>query len=313
MTEHHAHHHDEHHTCSHCSPSGIYLFSPSGAITEPERVQLACERLAALGFKTQVDVDALTVYQRFAGTDEQRLAALERSLKQEHDIVMATRGGYGVSRLLHRIDWRAVADSGKRYVGFSDITAFSLALLAQTGAVSYSGPTAVAYFGADEPDDLTTEMFAEAMRGELELFSFEAPDADPVDERGVLWGGNLAMIVSLLGSPYFPLVDQGILFLEDVGESPYRIERMLSQLLHSGVLARQKAILLGAFTDYRQVDDGHNLGAVVQWLRSQVKVPVICGLPYGHTDVMVTLPVGKQVGVATEDGLAYLLIDEHQH
>ncbi|MCX5591968.1 LD-carboxypeptidase [Alcaligenes endophyticus] len=313
MTEHHAHHHDEHHACSHCSPSGIYLFSPSGAIAEPERVRLACERLNALGFKTEVDVDALAVHQRFAGTDEQRLAAIDRSMRQPQDIVLATRGGYGISRLLHQVNWQALADSGKRYVGFSDFTAFSLALLAQTGAVSYSGPTAVAYFGADEPDELTTEMFGEAMRGELELFSFEAPDADPVDEHGVLWGGNLAMVVSLLGTPYFPQVNHGILFLEDVGEAPYRIERMLTQLLHAGVLARQKAILLGAFTEYRQSSDGYDLAVVVQWLRSHVNVPVICGLPYGHTDVMVTLPVGKQVGVATEDGLAYLVIDEHQH
>lgn len=313
MSDHPAHIHDP--SCVHCQQahSGIYLISPSGAVNQAHSLSRACDRLQAMGFTTAVDPDALAVFQRFAGTDEQRLAAIQRSAHQELPIVMATRGGYGMSRLLHRIDWRAIADSGKRYVGFSDITAFSLALLAQTGTVSYSGPTAVAYFGADHPDELTTEMFAESMRGELELFSFESPQSDAVDEHGILWGGNLAMLVSLIGTPYFPQIDGGILFLEDVGEPPYRIERMLSQLMHSGVLARQKAILLGGFT--QSVDDGsgHGFDQLVHWLREQSKVPVITGLPYGHTDVLVTLPIGKSVGVATQDGLAYLVLDEHTH
>lgn len=313
----HHHHHHEHGQC-HCGQqdcSGIYLFSPSGQILEPKRLELASQRLNQLGFAVDIDPDALAVHERFAGTDAQRLAAVQRALQQPQPIVMATRGGYGLSRILGQIDWRAVADSGKRFVGMSDFTAFNLALLAQTGAVSYTGPTAIADFGGDETDELTTELFGELMRGELELFSFESEDSDAVDGHGVLWGGNLALVCSLLGTPYFPQIDGGILFLEDVGEAPYRVERMLTQLWHAGVLNRQMAVVLGRFTAYKTgaSDNGFDMDSVVRWLRETVKVPVVTGLPYGHVDVKVSLPVGKEVGLATEDGMAYLVLDEHEH
>lgn len=313
----HHHHHHEHGEC-HCGQqdcSGIYLFSPSGQILQPKRLELASQRLNQLGFAVDIDPDALAVHERFAGTDAQRLAAVQRALQQPQPIVMATRGGYGLSRILGQIDWRAVADSGKRFVGMSDFTAFNLALLAQTGAISYTGPTAIADFGGDETDELTTELFRELMRGELELFSFESEDSDAVDGHGVLWGGNLALVCSLLGTPYFPNIDGGILFLEDVGEAPYRVERMLTQLWHAGVLNRQMAVVLGRFTAYKTgaSDNGFDMDSVVRWLRETVKVPVVTGLPYGHVDVKVSLPVGKEVGLATEDGMAYLVLDEHEH
>jgi muramoyltetrapeptide carboxypeptidase len=297
------------------SKQGIYLFSPSSAVQDPETVERARDRLQAEGFKTVVDRGACNVHQRFAGTDAQRLAALARALKQKQPIVMATRGGYGLGRLLPMIDWKAVADSGKRFVGMSDFTAFNLALLAQTGAVSYSGATAVADFGGEHLDELTAALFGELMRGELEILSFETPDADPVDCRGILWGGTLAMVASLVGTPYMPKIKGGILFLEDVGEHPYRVERMLTQLWQAGILHRQKAILLGHFTNYRLAphDAGFDMPAVLAWLRKTVKVPVLTGLPYGHIRSKATLPVGKRVGLATEPGMVHLVLDEHDH
>lgn len=309
----HDHQHEHDHSRQHRDPRGVYLISPSSAVQDVATVELARSRLKALGFSTALDRSALAVHERFAGTDRQRVAAIGRAVKQAHPIVMATRGGYGLNRILHLIDWRAVADSGKLFVGHSDFTAFNLALFAQTGAVSYTGPTAVADFGRKTLEDLTADLFVETMREELEVLSFESEDSDPVDERGVLWGGNLAMVVSLLGTPYFPQVDGGILFLEDVGEHPYRIERMLSQLLHAGVLASQKAILLGRFTNYRLAshDNGFDMPSVVKWLRSVCSVPVVTGLPYGHVAVKATLPIGEQVGVATEKGMAHLLLREH--
>lgn len=317
--------HEHTHSCTHgapeeadhghhrASPQDIYLFSPSSAVLEPAALDLARERLGSLGFGTAVDPTALAVHERFAGTDEERLAAVERAIKQKHPIVMATRGGYGVGRILNQINWQAVADSGKIFVGNSDFTAFNLALLAKTGAVSYSGPSAIADFGQDAMDDLTADLFAESMREELEVLSFESSGSDAVDARGILWGGNLAMVASLVGTPYFPKVEGGVLFLEDVGEHPYRIERMLTQLLHAGVLASQKAIVLGRFTEYRLVahDKGYNMDSVVSWLRSACRVPIITGLPYGHVKLKATLPVGAPVGVATEDDMAYLLLREH--
>lgn len=299
----------------HEQPSGIYLISPSGAVADPAALDLAVERLRAMGFRVAADRTALAVHERFAGTDKQRLAAIRRALKQKHPVVMATRGGYGLSRLLPYIDWQAVADSGKTFIGQSDFTAFNLALLARTGAVSLAGPTAIFDFGGKKVDDLTQALFQETLSGELEILSFESPGADPVDARGILWGGNLAMVASLAGTPYLPDVKGGILFLEDVSEHPFRIERMLTQLWHAGVLEKQHAIVLGQFTDYRLAphDNGYDLDAVVRWLRKTVRVPVVTGLPYGHVKVKATLPVGARVGIATEDGMAHLVLREHGH
>lgn len=300
------HHHEP-------TPKGIYLFSPSGVVPDPEALDRARQHLKSLGLRTTVDRTALAVHERFAGTDAQRLAAINRAIKQKQPVVMATRGGYGLSRLLPAINWHAIADSGKTFVGLSDFTLFNLALLAKTGATSFSGPMAFRDFGGTTINDLTAALFTEALRRELEILSFEAPDADAVDARGVLWGGNLAMVASLVGTPFMPRVKGGILFLEDVAEHPYRIERMLSQLWQAGILERQKAIVLGRFTDYKlgSLDNGFDLPSVLEWLRKTVKVPVITGLPYGHVPVKATLPVGRKVGIATEDGMAYLVLEEH--
>jgi len=293
----------------------IYLISPSGVVADAEALSRAQARLDSFGYPTRIDPDALAQHQRFAGPDAVRLAAINRALQPDvGDIVMATRGGYGLSRLLAQIDWTAVADSGKRFIGYSDFTAFNLALLAQTGAISYSGPCALGDFGGQAaPDDLTVALFDDVMQNRLEILSFEAPEADAFDGRGILWGGNLAMLASLVGTPYLPDVSQGLLFLEDVGEPPYRVERMLTQLWHAGILQQQQAILLGAFSDYRlgNLDRGYDMPAVIQWLRRTVEIPVIPGLPYGHVSTKATLPIGQRVGCATEKGMAYLVLHVH--
>lgn len=316
----HSHDHHDHDHASHAhepaprrkSKPAIYLMSPAGAITDPESIERARSHLEGLGYRTALDRTALAVHQRFAGTDDQRVAAFGRALRQPRSIVMATRGGYGMTRILPRLDYRAIADSGKRFVGHSDFTAFQLALLASTGAVSYAGPMARYDFGGKRVNTLTAELFGEVMRDELEILSFESPDSDPVDTRGVLWGGNLALVTALIGSSYLPRI-RGILFLEDINEAPYRIERMLIQLLQSGILARQRAIVLGQFTDYKlnALDNGYDLSEVIAWIRRETKVPVITGLPHGHVPMKATLPVGAKVGLATEDGMAYLVLHEH--
>lgn len=310
-----SHHHDclELGCSSTHDAGGIYFISPSSAVEQASQLELAKTHLSALGWQVGIDAAALAVDQRFAGTDQDRVAAIHRALEQPHNVVLATRGGYGLSRLLPHIDWRAIADSGKRFVGHSDFTAFNLALLAQTGAISYAGPCAAFDFGVPTPDDLTLDLFHEAMTDQLEVLSFESEGSDPVDARGVLWGSNLAMLCSLLATPYFPVVDQGILFLEDVGEHPYKIERYLAQLLQAGVLQKQQAIVLGQFTGYKlaEQDRGYDFEAVVAWLKKQTSVPVVRNLPYGHVPLKATLPIGRKIGIATEDEMAYLLIEEH--
>jgi muramoyltetrapeptide carboxypeptidase len=138
--------------------------------------------------------------------------------------------------------------------------------------------------------------------------------AEPLQVKGVLWGGNLAIVAALAGSPWMPKVRGGILFLEDVHEHPYRIERMLTQLLYAGVLQKQKAIVLGHFTNWVPVphDKGFRLNTVVEWLRRQVDAPVLTGLPFGHVPTKVCLPVGAKVTLAVEGRDAFVLWG-HRH
>jgi muramoyltetrapeptide carboxypeptidase len=294
-------------------PNSIYLFSPSGAVRDIARFEKSIATLKANGFSVEIDRGALSTSQRFAGTDKQRLAAFDRAAKSSANIVMTTRGGYGITRLLPQLDYKTLAQSKKRWVGFSDFTAFQLAMLAKAKAITYSGPAAIDVFGADEADDLTVSMFGEGIRNELELVGFASKTPATYkgfEAEGVLWGGNLSVLCSLQGSDYFPKVRGGLLMLEDVAEAPYKIERFLSQLLHSGVIDNQKAVLLGYFNQYKVTphDDGFDMPAVVKWLRSKTKTPIITGLPMGHAPLKFTLPHGAKIGLAIDGGTCYLLL-----
>jgi len=288
----------------------LTLFTPAGVLAQAAPLRLAAKRLQALGFDVSVDPSALARHQRFGGDDATRLAALHRIAEAAPSIALATRGGYGLTRLLDRIDWPLLArsvEAGTRWVGHSDMTALQLGLLAHTQARSWAGPLAADHFGRSDDtggvDDVTAACFAEAMSGELEAVGFRTEAGfDGLQARGTLWGGNLTVLCSLLGTPHFPKVKGGVLFLEDVNEHPYRVERMLLQLLQAGVLGAQKAVLLGQFTAFKPspLDRGYTLKSAVQHLRANTSVPLLTGLPFGHVPTIVTLPVGAKVDLVVQ-------------
>lgn len=284
----------------------LTLFTPSGVVARAAPVRLAARRLAGLGYSVALDESALARHQRFGGADEVRLAAIHRLARDEPDIAMATRGGYGLTRLLDRIDWKLVARSverGTRWVGHSDLTALQLGLLAHAKGVTWAGPMACYDFGGEAVDEVTRDCFAEAMSGELEAVGFRTePGFDGMDVKGVLWGGNLCMVNSLLGTPHWPRIKGGVLFLEDVNEHPYRVERSLLQLHQAGVLDAQKAILLGTFSDWKKspLDRGYGLKTMVDTLRRVTRTPILTGLPFGHVPTKVTLPVGARVQLVVQ-------------
>ena len=322
--------------------SHIYIYSPSGAVRDRAAFRRGVKRLQALGHEVEIDPAALTTYQRFAGDDATRLAAIGRAAASGADVALVTRGGYGLTRLLPELPYRQLARAagkGMRFVGLSDFTVLQLALLARTGAVSWAGPALLEGFGAADttdaaedhggkpgpatPDEIMLACFDDMVSGASEGtgWRLSASDLAALANRSgslahgaTLWGGNLAMVVSLLGTPWWPDVRGGVLFLEDVGEHPYRIERMLAQLLHAGVLAQQRAIVLGQFTEYRLAphDRGYSMRKVVEWLRSQLKNPVLTGLPFGHVPTKVLLPVGAKIDLLVE-GRDALLLWGHQH
>ena len=295
------------------------------------------KRLKALGHQVEVDEAALAKYQRFAGDDETRLAAISRAAASGADVALITRGGYGLTRILPAINYKALAkaiEKGTRFVGLSDFTALQMALLAKTGAVTWAGPALGEDFGTvGEPDDIMTACFDDLISGQGEGTGWQLPKPSIADatnpgaaraykqgdkasfviQKAPLWGGNLAVLASLIGTPYFPkpeTIKGGILFIEDVGEHPYRVERILTHLLHAGVLASQKAIVFGQFSNYKLVagyDSGFSLNAVAARLQSQVKARVLMGLPFGHVATKVLLPVGAKVTLAVEGRDALVL------
>ncbi len=301
-----------------CMKKHIYIYSPSGAVRDKTAFQRGVRYLKALGHEVEVDADALSRHQRFAGDDATRIAAIHRAAASGADVALITRGGYGITRILGGLDYAAIAQSiarGTQFVGISDFTALQMALYAKTGAVTWAGPALCEGFGVAEPDEIMVACFDDMLLGQGEGTGWrQSPrdfGGDCAIENATLWGGNLTLLTTLIGTPYFPqasAVEGGILFVEDVGEHPYRIERMLTQLLHAGVLAQQKAIVLGQFTEFTLTphDKGFKLASVVQWLRSQLPtIPVLTHLPYGHVPTKVLLPFGAKVdmSVAGRDAL----------
>ena len=288
--------------------TSLHIFTPAGVVARAPALHLAARRLRGLGFEVHIDASASARHQRFGGDDDTRLAALHRVAAAAPSIAMPARGGYGTTRLLDRIDWKLLAKSvaqGTRWVGHSDFTAVQLGLLAHGQAVTWAGPMATDDFGRNDEaggvDDVTRDCFLEAMGGELEAVGFRTEAGfDGLDVSGRLWGGNLTMVMSLLGTPHWPgpkCIKGGVLFLEDVNEHPYRVERNLLQLQQAGVLQQQKAVILGAFSAWKPspLDRGYTLKSAVARVRASMKTPLLTGLPFGHVSPKVTLPVGQKV------------------
>ncbi|NYE60137.1 muramoyltetrapeptide carboxypeptidase [Duganella sp. 1224] len=281
------------------SPIGIAIAAPSGRALDNEAVQRGVRRLEQQGYLVHNYYDDDRQYQRFGGTDEWRLAQLNAAAADPAvQVVMALRGSYGMSRLLPRIDFQQMAASGKLFVGYSDFTAFQMPLFKLTGRTSFGGPMICDDFIRDAPVAYTMEQFWRCLRGPAHTVrgavADGASDNPVVDVGGTLWGGNLAMIVSLLGTPYFHAPAGGICFLEDISEHPYRVERMVLQLFYAGALDGQQALVLGDFSGYKlsPIDNGYDFEAMLAYLRATLPIPVLTGLPFGHIKERATLPYG---------------------
>jgi muramoyltetrapeptide carboxypeptidase len=280
----------------------IGLVAPSGYLPDPAVIDRAARFLAQHGWRVVAGESVFAREQRFAGPDALRLAELQRfATDPSIDLVLSARGGYGLSRLLDRIDYAAIRARKSALVGYSDFTAFNLAFLAH-GGVSFAGPSA-GDFGAEQPDPFTVEHFFGVLGARR--YAVDVTLDGPVRTfEGRLWGGNLAMLASVLGTPFMPRVRDGILFVEDVNEPAYKVERMFLQLLHAGILQKQQAIVLGDFEPVTPMpnDNGFGLASVVERLRKVGGVPVYTGLPFGHVKRKLTLPVGGRARLAVRRG-----------
>lgn len=290
----------------------IGVFAPSGVVNIP-RLDAAVAALETLGHRVIIAPEIGAQWRYFAGTDEERLASFHAMLANpDIDLMMMARGGYGWSRLLHRIDWDAVAASRKIFCGFSDFTAFSLGALAKANLVTFAGPGAATDFGgADDGEDAQAgHRYTQAhcwpvLRGEaVTTEPFAGEHGYPAQTiSGPIWGSNLSMLTHLVGTPFMPDIDGGIMFVEEIAEQPYAIERMLLQLFHAGILQRQKALLCADFTDCEPAAGRfpYSIAHVVDTLRTLLPFPVLTGLPFGHVAKKLTIPFGADATLAISD------------
>lgn len=292
---------------------GIALVAPGGFAPDPDAIDRGIARLEARGILVHNYYRHDARHQRFGATDDARLAQLNAAADDpDVQVVMAIRGQYGMTRLLPRIDFERMAASGKIFVGYSDVTAFQMGLYTQTGAISYAGPMFAGDFGSAEPVDFTLDDFWRCLAGPTHTVSGQGAGNVQLDVAGTVWGGNLAMIMSTVGTPYFPRIAGGILYLEDIAEHPFRVERMLLQLMQVGVLADTRAIVLGDFSGYRlgPGDNGYDFDAMLAYLRATLPLPVLTGLAFGHVPRRVTIPFGAPGRlVSNGDGWSLTLSD----
>ena len=282
----------------------VAVVSLSGYAPQPEAVERGIATLQAQGCRVRNFTDPARKFQRFGATDDERIAQLYAAVSDpEVDIVLALRGGYGLSRLLPSLDFSMLAASGKLFVGHSDFTALQMGLL-QHDCISFAGPMLCDDFVREELSAYTLTNFWQCITQPEHVVSGAADDNPDIDTSGILWGGNLAMLTHLTGSPWLPNITNGILFVEDVNEHPYRVERMMLQLLHAGVLEKQAAILLGDFSGYRltDYDNGYDFAQMVAYLRAQLPVPVLTGLQVGHGRDKATLAIGARASLISRDG-----------
>ncbi|WP_227670957.1 LD-carboxypeptidase [Psychrobacter maritimus] len=304
------------------------LFASSNVGGSDERNELALDRLACAGFK--VDNPAITKrqYLRFAGTDSQRASDLQNIATgaiAAPKLLLGVRGGYGAVRLLPMVDWstlgRIMKERGTILAGFSDVTAIQCALLAKGGMSSLAAPMLYSEFGKTKPDQVSCRQFAEALTNpnltinipDASLTSPNLPSilasSEPKTITGTMWGGNLSVVSALAGSEYLPRITGGIVFLEDVGEQAYRIERMLYDLYLAGVFKNQQAIVFGALSSSGEdsYDKRYDVATVIRQLHKLTGLPIYSGMRFGHIGQKHSFPLGATCQISTNNFGGYQL------
>lgn len=299
----------------------IALVAPARNVNRAA-LERVTQRLQALGYRVKFAEDIERRYGYLAGSDERRAAELMQAFEDpEVDAVFPFTGGYGTTRLLDRLDYDIIAAHPKILIGFSDITGLHLALQAKTQLITFHAPNADGGWGREAGMNAYAERWLwrclekAQNRDTAEGFSYELPEGHgPLQvlqagkARGRLTGGNLSLVASLMGTPYEIQTEGRVLFLEDVHEAPYRVDRMLSQLRLGGKLRSPAAVVLGQFTDTGDEDDrGLSMDQVLRDYFANAPYPVIANFPAGHVAENATLPMGAEVELDTERSVLRVL------
>ncbi|MFA6596996.1 MAG: LD-carboxypeptidase [Ignavibacteriaceae bacterium] len=283
----------------------IGLVSPGGFITE-EQLEESKTNMTSLGFSVIAAKNILNRFGYFAGTDRQRAEDLHEMFgNKKIDGIVCVRGGYGCARVLDFLDFNLIKRNPKALIGYSDITALLYGIYSQTGLIGFHGPVATSTF-----NEFSVTNFKNVLMNPRKKTPLYIAEEDPAKSEykpfiirsgkaeGKLVGGNLSIVASLIGTKYDVDSKGKIIFLEEVGEEPYRVDRMLTQMIQAGKFKHAAGVALGVFSkcepkpDESGIANSFSLSEVLQERLFQLKIPVLYGLSFGHIVNKFTLPFG---------------------
>ena len=280
----------------------IGIIAPAGPVSQSE-IHSTIEKLIDRGYEV---LTSPSLYQRedyLAGSDDARVSDLHLMFRDNSvKAILCARGGYGTLRIIEKIDYALIRRNPKIFIGFSDITAILFAIYKETGLVTFHGPMAkgLAARGERNLDNLLKVLSSE---GPIELSLANGTSIKKGKAKGRLFGGNLSLISSLVGTGFLPPLDGEILFIEERGEPLYRIDRMLTHLRLSGLLGGVAGLIIGEFKD---CDDTASLVRLLKDRTSDLDFPILSGLPVGHGIENITLPIGLSVEINTETMMIHI-------
>jgi len=292
----------------------IGIVAPASPLSETSRLNKSVRYLESIGYRVKVGRNVGARHGYLAGTDRQRRSDLHEMFRDPRvRAVFAVRGGYGTLRILPEIDYAAIRRAPKILVGFSDITALQMALWTRCRMVTFHGPMP----GVDMPGSMHPQVEEQFWRmltspTATPRLAFSRNNAFPLRRgtaTGRLLGGNLSVLASMAGSDFIPDFRRALVFLEDVGEEPYRIDRLLTQLMLSGVLSKASGVIYGQFVDCLPSGTGSSRSAaqVLDDSASRLRVPVLANAAFGHQSVKLTIPVGCRARLRAGSGVIDLL------
>lgn len=279
----------------------IGIVTPASPVADSSRIDRGVRYLESLGYRIKVGENVGKVHGYLAGTDKERVADLHAMFAdKEVKAIICVRGGYGTPRILSLLNYRLIARNPKILSGFSDITALQFALWKKSGLITFHGPMTGVEMAA-EIDPYTEEMFWQSVTSTKKIGRLAFPEEPEVctlhkgKATGRLLGGNLSLIVSILGTSYQPRFTDSILFVEEVEEQPYRVDRMMMQIRNALLFSDIQGMLLGQFTDCVAPDPSKpslTIEEVFQDVAQTFAKPILANLPFGHVSKKLTLPFG---------------------
>jgi muramoyltetrapeptide carboxypeptidase len=284
----------------------IGICAPAGALRRKEEVAEFTQILNQMGFKVKVGENVYKKVGYFAGTDEERASDFMQFIEDKTVRgIFFLRGGWGCARLLPLLDFDVIRENSKVIMGFSDLTSLLNAITEHSGIVTFHGPG-----GNSSWNEYSMNYIQKlTMEENLTLFQNTAADHQIITYSsgtayGTLWGGNLSVLVSMTGTPFFPKINNGILFLEEVGEEPYRVDRMLTQLQQAGIFDQCNGVILGNFRKCtaEEPDRAFTLEEVFEQHFGDFGKPVYYGAQIGHTVNKMTVPIGVDARMNADEG-----------